>query len=82
MRDALHSSVRDWNQANKTIDGLRHSVSIFTKALNFSITSYEIITDILTINSTKVTAGQKSIYIDSRMAEAVMADTKGNLFAE
>lgn len=82
VRDALHSSVRDWNQANKTIDGLRHSVSIFTKALNFSITSYEIITDILTINSTKVTAGQKSIYIDSRMAEAVMADTKGNLFAE
>ena len=82
VRDALRASCADWNHSNKTIDDLYRSICLLAKALDLPMVSNEITTGLLDIKSTTVTATQNAIVIDSRMAEAVMADTKARLFPE
>ena len=82
IRDALHASCAEWNHSNKTIDDLHHSVCLLAKALDLPMASNEIIAGTLEIKSTTVTATQNAIVIDSRMVEAVLADTKATLFPE
>lgn len=82
IRDALHASCAEWNRSNKTIDDLHHSVCLLAKALDLPMASNEIIAGTLEIKSTTVTATQNAIVIDSRMVEAVLADTKATLFPE
>lgn len=82
VRDALRASCAEWNHSNKTIDDLHRSVSLLAKALDLPMASNEIITVLSEIKSTTVSAAQNAIVIDSRMAEAVIADTKARLFPE
>ena len=82
IRDVLHSSFSEWNHSNKTIDDLHRSLFRVARILDFPITPHEIIIKSATIKSTTVTAGKNSIFIDDRMVNAVMAETKGVLFSE
>ena len=82
IRNALHASCAEWNDSNKTIDDLHHSICVLAKALDLPIASNEIITVSLEIKSTTVTATQNAIVIHSRMVDAVMADAKATLFPE
>lgn len=82
IRDVLHAICADWNHSSKTIDDLHRSVCLLAKALDLPMAATEIITGLSEIKSTTVTATQNTIVIDSRMAEAVMADTTTRLFPE
>jgi len=82
IRDALHSSFSEWNHSNKTMGDLHHSLFLIAKVLDFPIALHEIIIKSLVSKSTTVAAGQNSIFIDGRMVNAVMSESKGVLLSE
>jgi hypothetical protein len=65
IRDALHASLGAWNESDKTLDDLHHSVGLIAKALDLPMAPTGIIIGPVATKSTTVIARQNAITVDA-----------------